>query len=164
MKFKVDIPPNNETSEEAEAKCRAFFKEKDLLYSKTLIFINNFAPTTITELKEEMESKFHQEIDKALVWRIMKSFHMRGIINEVNVGYVLTRPTPNKIFIEIKRKHYEWIEKIPSQFRKKFNNVKYYWISDQGKKQIPWVCKLLGYKYKEEEEKDERIEENDTHN
>jgi len=155
MEFEIELPEVNIKKEIEEAGIRRILtedKEKGGILAKVLVFIYLKKVTSITELTDALTDYYHVVFDRANVWRAVEKLVKMRVVHKVTSGYVLSMPPSEmkEIHKLILEKHRIYLERLPNQFRQKYNDVNYVWVSNGlGENQIPWACKLLGFECKE---------------
>jgi len=151
-KYKIILPETKITPKDVERKIKRRLKEyKEGILSKVFVFAYLSQPFSTTELTKKLKNYYHQEFDRATIFRYLKELVDDGLLSSTTTGYVFSIKNNNDIYSEIKEKFHKFIEKIPEQFQKKFHNINYFYISEYGEKFIPWACDVIGFKYTENE-------------
>ena len=149
-KYKINLPETQVTPQEVEARIRAKLKTfKEGILAKVFIFTYINQPASTTEVTKKMKAYYHQDFDRATVFRYLSELVDSGLLTKTNSGYALTYEHNSLIIRAIKDKFQEFMKTIPEQFRKKFKNINYFYASEYGEKFIPWACEVIGFKVKE---------------
>jgi hypothetical protein len=160
MEIKITLPEAKITPEELEKKTKAWLTEdfeKQGILAKVLVFTYLYHPVSTTELTKKMSSYFNVDFDRATVYRALQKLNEKYIVVNVNTQYVLMlqeveRSPMHKKALE---KYYSFLSLIPEQFKKRFQNVNYFWVNNsQSIKYVEWACRLLGFKYEKEKQKE----------
>ena len=160
MEFKIIIPEQNMKSEDIERRNRAFFTEdfnKGGILAKVLVFTKLNQPVSTTEITKILNDYFKMDFDRASVYRALQKLNEKNIITTTSSGIVqsLTLGERLPIHTQILEKYYAFLHKIPTQFRTKFQNVNYFWVSNgEGMKYIEWCCNLLNFKCEKTKDKE----------
>jgi len=152
MTFKITLPEANIDPEFVEKRNRAMLSEdfaKGGMLAKVLVFTYLHHPISTTELTTKLNDYFKLNIDRASIYRTLQKLVEKHLIATTTTGVVMhmTEGERSEIHKKIIHKYYEFLEKIPDQFRKKFQNINYFWVANgEGTKYIEWCCKLLKFK------------------
>lgn len=152
MSFKITMPEPEITTEEITKKNKAMFSEnlaKGGLLAKALVFTYQGQPASTTEITKAINSYYRIDVDRAMIYRALQKLVEKHIIATTTTGTVLhlqeAERTP--IHKKVVEKYTTFLVTIPDQFRKKFQNINYFWVSNgEGLKYIEWCCKLLNFK------------------
>ncbi|CAK0756687.1 hypothetical protein CCP1ISM_60016 [Azospirillaceae bacterium] len=159
MDFDIDLPDVTIDEQQKEQTIKAMLSndlQKGGIIAKVFIFTYLRKVTAISELTEELRKYYQIDFDRANVWRAAEKLVNNGLLFKATSGFVLGLADSElkDIHKKIIEKHRAYLEGIPKQFRQRYNDVNYVWVSNgNGVKYVPWACKLLGFKYKEKKEK-----------
>ena len=154
--FKIELPENPITKEEIFAKNRGMFNQ-DLqrggILAKVFIFTYLNAPASTTEITEKLQAYYRIEFNRGTVYTNLKKLVDLGLLHTATSGDIFSTPENERkeIHEQILKKFLEFISKMPTSFRKRYDAVNYFWISNgDGMQYIEWCCNLLGFKIKEQ--------------
>jgi hypothetical protein len=161
MNFEIKLPPNPISREEIKAKNKRLFKDdfdKDGILAKTLIFTKMCEPLNSQELQTNLRNYYKIEFDVNLVKRSLKRLNELGILNSITSGEIMSMPQHelNELYKEIYRKFFLFLDHIPKQFRRQYNQVNYYWVSNGvGSEYLEWCANILGFEIIKKEKENE---------
>jgi len=154
-KFKITLPKQEIKPEITEKRNRAIFSDdldKGGILAKTFIFTYLNQPASTTEVTKAMNKYYDVDFDRAMVFRALQKLNDKFILASSTSGNCLslTESERREIHNEIIQKYYSFLRTIPDQFKKRFQNINYFWVSNgEGVKYIEWCCKLLNFDYEE---------------
>ena len=159
MDFEITLPDNPINSEEIVNKNKRMFSEdfeKAGFLTKILVFTKMNEPLNSQDVNLLLQKYYKIEFDINVVKRGLKKLSELGILNSITSGDIMATPN-NKLddrHKEIYNKFFVFLDHIPKQFRKQYNQVNYYWVSDSGERDyLEWCCRLLGFGFKKIGEK-----------
>jgi len=150
-KFKIKLPDQEIKPEVIEKRNKAMFTEdleKDGILAKSLVFVYLNQPASTTEITKKMSSYYGIDFDRVKIFRALQKLNEKFILANATSGECLSLSDSERkeIHHEIIRKFYSFLRDIPEQFRRRFQNVNYFWVSNgEGFKYIEWCCKILGF-------------------
>lgn len=151
MGIKINLPKNPITKEEIKARNRAMFKEdfdKGGVLAKILVFITMNEPAQSKELQEKLHEYYRVGFDINHIKRGVRKLNELGILHSITSGEMMTMPQ-NELSDLVKSaygKFFLYLEHIPKQFRRQYNQVIYYWVpKGSGEDYLEWCCNLLGF-------------------
>lgn len=149
MEFKIKLPKNPVNTEEVKQRNRKMFSE-DIergILGKVFIFTQINQPVSNDDLKELLQDYYHLEFDKNRIKIATKRLNDLGLLHSITSGDLMTLPQNehSDLFREAYKKFFKFLDHIPKQFRKSYTRITYYWVSDEGKEYVEWVCKLLNF-------------------
>lgn len=156
MVFKIKLPRNNIKIEDIQARNRRMLHddfEREGLLAKILVFLKMNEPASNDEIKEFLQNYYKIEFDKSKIKISTKRLNDLGILHSITSGELMTMPLSEQTELHkvAYKKFFIYLDHIPSQFRRNYNKVTYYWISNgEGNVYIEFCCKLLGFEYREE--------------
>lgn len=152
MEFTIELPKNPITKEEIKSKRKAMFREdfdKGGNLAKIFVFTKLNEPVNSQDLKMILQGYYKTEYDINLIKRGLKKLNELGILNSISSGEIMSMPQNemNDLLKDVYRKFFIFLDHIPKQFRKQYNQVNYYWVSNgDGEEYIEWCCNILGFK------------------
>ncbi len=156
MSIKITLPKPNIDDKIREQQIRKIigedFEKKEGIISKVLIFTYLHAPISITRLTDEIQNYYQIEFDRVKIFRAVQRLSKLNVMQIIKVGdvFLMDDEELSKEHIEIKRQHKIFLNKLSPQFRNRYNNMNYTWISKNGgEKYLEWACKLNGFKYED---------------
>jgi len=156
-KYIIKLPEVRITPQEIESRIKRHLKEyKDGVLAKVLVFTYLYQPVSATELTKKLKNYYYQEFDRATIYRYLVALTERGLLGTTTAGYAMSLEKNNEILNEVKKKYMDFVQNIPDQFRIKFQNVKYFFVNDYGEKFVPWCCEIIGFKYSERKDGEDR--------
>jgi len=152
-KFKIILPEQKVSEVERESVIRKMFKDdkdKGGILSSVFVFTYISEPITVTEIKDKIQNYYKKEIDRVSVFRAVDRLHKLGLFNKTTTGEVIAMEETEDEDITLKlirARHRGFLLKISPQFRSRYNNVNYVWVSNGfGIKFIKWCCEINGFK------------------
>ncbi len=138
------------------------FHQKNGIFAKVLVFLQINQPCSVNELKDKICKHYEEDIERTKISRAIKKLQYFNLIHETTPNEVLFRGEVGEniqiLYNHIVAKYNKFLDGIPTQFRKNYGNMSYFWVSNgNGVKYLSFCCKLLGFKI--EGIKDEVIEE-----
>ncbi len=134
------------------------FHQKDGILAKVLVFLQLTNPCSINELRDKICKHYEEDIERTKILRAIKKLQYFGLIYETTPNEILLEKESEGIHTHIVAKFNKFLNGIPTQFRKNYGNMSYFWVSNgSGIKYLPFCCKLLGFEI--EGIKEEVIEE-----
>jgi len=105
-------------------------------------------PINAPDLRIILQGYYKMEFDINAIKRGLKKLNELGLLSSASSGDVMSTPQNemDEIYKEIYRKFFIFLDHIPKQFRKQYNQVNYYWVSKENEEYIEWCCRLLGFK------------------
>jgi len=156
MRFKITPPTNPVVPEEVRQKNKRMFSEdfdKSGILTKSMVFTKLNEPVAKGDLKLALQEYYHVEFDKSAIGRALKRINELGLLQSITSGELTTMPQNEMTEMHRKayKKFFQFLQHIPKQFRRNYDAVTYYWVSNgEGNLYLEWCCKLLGFDYKEE--------------
>jgi hypothetical protein len=151
--MRINLPNNPMKKEEIIQKNKAMFKEdldKGGSLAKVLVFTKIYEPVNSQDLKNYMVGYYHLDIDLNLIKRALKKLGELGILHSITSGDIVIMANNERLEIhkKIYDKFFNFLEHIPKQFRRQYNQVNYYWVSNgEGEAYLEWCCKILGFDF-----------------
>lgn len=155
-KIKIILPEIEIDEKTKESIIRKTLKEdfdRGGILAKCLVFIYLNDAVSTTELTKYLRNYYQIEFDRVNVFRAIQRLTNLHLTNMVQSGYIINlgKGERKEIHELILQKHLSFLQNIPTQFRAKFNDVNYVWVSNgEGTKYLKWCSELLNFKYKEE--------------
>ena len=148
--IKITLPENPITPEEVKKRIRAMFKndfDKDGILAKSFVFTKLTEPTYAKEIKLKLQEYYSIEFDKTNVSKSLKRLSDLGLLNSTTSGDLMTLKYEelNPLQQIAHKKFFYFLDTIPTQFRKKYDALTFYWISTKGEEYIKWCCDILGF-------------------
>ena len=85
--------------------------------------------------------------------RRLQKITERRIMHMAGATYIASIPQNerNKVHEEVLIKYHRYIKGLPEQFRKRYQEINFFWVANgDGLKYIDWCCNLLGFKIEEQ--------------
>lgn len=152
-RFNIIPPEAPELTETIKSRIRGMFNEdfqKNGLLAKIFVFIAMLQPMSATQSTSKLTSYYKIPFDKGTISRNMKKMAEMGLFHSITSGDLQHTPHDMRSAMqkEAYDKHQRYLETIPTQFRKKYDAVNYYWISNgMGEEFVEWCCKIIGFKF-----------------
>ena len=151
-KFKITLPEREHNPQDSEKKIKAMFKEdadRGGLLARALVFLYMKQPCSTTDLKDMISNYYGVDYDRTAVYRALRKLIDKHLVASTTTGIILhlSEAERSEVHHEITKKYFEFLNKIPEQFRKRFQNINYFWVANgEGVKYIDWCCKVLNFK------------------
>ncbi len=161
MKIKI-IPKKEINNQEKNLQIRSLFGEdveqKNGLLAKVLVFLQINQPCSTNELKDKICQHYEEDIERTQISRTIKKLQYFGLIHETTPNEISFEGEDTPLNNHILAKYNRFLQNLPTQFRKNYGNMSYFWVSNgNGVNYLAYCCKLL--KFEIEGIKDEAIEE-----
>lgn len=123
------------------------FHQKNGILTKVLVFLQINQPCSTNELKDKICKHYEEDIERTKIARAIKKLQYFGLIYETTPNEILLSQEGGEEFRNhILAKYNKFLDGIPTQFRKNYGNMSYFWVSNgNGIKYLPFCCKLLGF-------------------
>lgn len=146
--YEIIIPTREINETEEILSLKAYFKkDKHNELAKVLVFLYQSNPATMTEISKSMEKYYVRPYEKNLIYYKLQKLISIGIISSDNIFNVLSQPNKTSLQEKILKKHHSFLKnKIEENFQRSYDKVVYYYITDWGRKFIPFCVDLLGFK------------------
>lgn len=146
-KFKIILDNHPKENGDITNRIKNSIKNQaDSILAKILVFVYEYRVCSMTELTNLLVDYFKKPIDRSNVYKYTRTLTNWGLINFYDSGFVLSSSKNNDLIKEIRNKHSKFLNSVPSQFQKKFSNVKYYYVTKYGEEFIEWSAKCLNLK------------------
>lgn len=156
MLIKITLPKPKVNYEEKEQQIRKIigedFEKNEGIISKVLIFTYLHGPISITKLTDEIQSYYQIEFDRVKIFRAVQRLSKLNVMQMIKVNDVLIMDENelNEIHLNIKKQHQNFLKGLSPQFRSRYGNMNYTWLSEiEAKKYLEWACKLNEFKYED---------------
>lgn len=149
--MKIKLPKNPIKPEDIKSKIKRIISddcERGGIMAKVIAFIHMDEPSSNEDIKESMQNYYKEEIDKQKIKANTKRLYELGVLKMVTSGEIITMPQNELVglYQEAYRKFFKYLDHIPKQFRRNYDKVSYYWISNGGGLEyVEWACKLLNF-------------------
>lgn len=152
----IILPPQpKDFPESVKQKNRAMFTndyEREGILAKVFVFTKISQPTTKNELQQKLQEYYGTEFDKDAIGRALKKLEGLGLLKIITSGelVVMDEDEMDDMQKTARAKFFKFLQHIPSQFKKNYNAMGFYSMTNGlGIEYIPWCCKLLGFQFKE---------------
>lgn len=160
MGIKINLPERVITKKEEELRIKRIlgddFNEKKGILSKILIFLNVSGSMSITELTSMVNDRYKFNLDRVNIHRFCDKLLDLGLINKESIGriLILDEEEKNSQHKHAEAKHRKFLYGINTQFKERFNNINYVWLSNGILDDyLEWSCKLNNIPYEKDEKK-----------
>jgi len=149
----IKLPKNPISAEEIKQRNKKMFSddfEKGGFLTKVLVFTKINEPINSQDLNLFLKKYYKIDFDVNVIKRGLKKLSELGILNSIASGDLMSMPQNelNDLLKEAYKKFFLFLDHIPKQFRKQYNQVNYYWVSNgNGEDYLEWCCKLLGFDF-----------------
>lgn len=141
--YQIELPPIDRNQELLIIK-KTLNESNNKILAKALIFVYLNQPCSTGELINKLSSHYKVPISRGSGYYAVNSLlHLSMIKQETYSNATLSN---NEIHQKIVRKHKDFLVKIPENFRKKYTNVFYNYLTDFGREFIEFCCKILEIK------------------
>lgn len=153
--MEIEIIPKEEkiNKKEREQNIRRLFgddfNERNGILCNVLVFMQIIQPCSVNELKNKICSHYALDIERTKISRAIQKLKNFNLIDEKTPNEILLYGDEGKLSNHIIAKYNKFLSDIPTQFKKNYGNMKFYFVSNgEGIKFLPYCCKLLGFKIK----------------
>lgn len=158
MNFTIKLPENPIDPDEIKNKNRKMFRDdfdNGGVLAKVLIFTKMNEPVNSQDLRTYLQGYYKIEFDVNLIKRGLKRLNELGILHSITSGDVMSMPQHemSDLYKEVYKRFFHFLDHIPKQFRKQYNQVNYYWVANgAGEEYLEWCCKILGFGIEKEKQ------------
>lgn|SRR3990167_2199926 len=111
---------------------QVFYKDEELRF--LFMILNNHQPSTLTELERQYNKLWLTQYSKSWVQGKLRKLEHFGLFGRHCVFEC--KENGHSIEISTLKKHREWAETQPVQFRKRYEAMEYYYLTEKG---LEWV-------------------------
>lgn len=140
-KKKIDLTPFVQDQDDNLVR-NIFYNDFDL--KLLFLSLNNHEPISLPQLTQQFNSTFHKNFPKGWVVSKLKKIENFGLIERKSFSDC--KKNSSGMEHQIIQNHSKWLldSDIPAQFQKIYNNVKYYYLTEQGQHWVDIVSEQLG--------------------
>lgn len=144
MSKKYEIELEGMDMDKKKARIRRWLKNNEFS-SKVLVFLYKNQPSYVSKIKEKLENYYPSaSISRTRVYRELKTLRNKELVVLIPASTVMrSRNIEDPIHKRVKRKHESFLSNIPEQFRKRYKDMCYFYVSEFGEELIPWAVKQL---------------------
>lgn len=152
MEFKITLPDLNINQEQKVREMKARFTDdfdKGGILNQVFVFTSLSEPASVKEITDNMTKYYQKEFFTTEVRRSLNRLVKLGLLNTKTSGdiLILRVDEKNENDNKISAKFHHFLDKIPNQFRNRYTNMNYFWVSNgYGLEFINHCCKLLNFK------------------